>query len=407
MELKEIKPLIEEQGRLANEFREKVDQELAELKALGTALPETKAALEAMNTRFDVIETKLNRPDLRPRPKDEKQAHPAEYTAFEKFLRFGLKGNAALDRMSPEEKTAFGELRTKAISQGTDSQGGFGSPEDFRAEVIVKIANIANIAGVGSLVNRQQTSRDVLRYPKVAYTTDDIDNSGIAITWEDESDSATETEFAMGSVAIPVFKERALLKIPRDLLEDSAVNVMDLTSRLLASAFAVEDDKQFSTGSGGKKPEGFMTNTDISTVNSGSAGAFTYNGIMDLVYNLPEQYAQGARFMTRRLSMGAIRKLKDGSGQPMWQPSLAAGQPSTLAGFPIHSNEHIAAIASAARAMIFGDFKVLYTVADRVGMTVQRLDEKYADTDHVGLIVRRRVGGAVTGAWGAKIQVLT
>lgn len=405
MELKEIKSLIEEQGRLQVQFREKVDKEIAEIKATGQVSTETKTAIDAMNARFDEIETKLARRNLGIPAADQKEKKSIELVSMEKFFRYGLKGNAAIERMSDEEKVAFADIRKKSLNQTSDSGGGFFTPEDFQTTVIQKVANIAGVSG---MVSQQPTSRDVVRWPKVNYTADNVDNSSLTLTWEDEADTATDTDpTPIGSISIPVKKARGRVLVDRELLEDSAVDVTQLLTNLIADKIAVDTDRKSTIGSGGKTLEGFMINADIPTVNSGSAGAFTMDGIHDLVYTLPEQYAANATFMAKRLSMGAIRKLKDGSGRYLWEPSTQIGTPATLDGYPIKANEHVAAIASAARAMIFADFKRLYMLVTKNGMSIQRLDEKYADTDQVGFIFRIRLGGAVIMPWAGAIQVLT
>ena len=405
MEPTEIKSLIEEQGRLLVQFREKHDAEMAELKKFGVALPETRSAIDAMNARFDEIETKFARRNVGIPMADQKEKKSVELVSMEKFFRYGLKGNAAIDRMTDEEKVAFAAIRTKSLNQTSDSGGGYFTPEDFQTTVIQKIANVAGVSG---MVTQQPTSRDVVRWPKVKYDTDNVDNSSLSLTWEDEADTATDTDpTPIGSISIQVKKARGRVLIDRELLEDSAVDVTQLLSNLIADKVAVDTDRRATVGSGGKTLEGFMINTDIPTVNSGSAGAFTMDGIHDLVYTLPEQYAANATFMAKRLSMGAIRKLKDSSGRYLWEPSTQIGTPATLDGYPVKSNEHVPAAASAARAMIFADFKRLYMLVTKAGLSIQRLDEKYADTDQVGFIFRIRLGGGVIAPWAACIQVLT
>lgn len=404
MDVQEIKSLIEEQGRLFEQFKTKLTARDAELAQLGIALPETKTAIDAMNARFDEIEIKMKR-GLLGQGERQPEQKTATWRATEKLFRFGLKGNAALERMTDDEKAAFADIRTKSLAVSPDTGGGFLVPEDFQTEVIQKIANLA---GVGSLVSRITTSRDLVRWPKVNYTTDDISTSGITVTWEDETDTATSTDPSpFGSVSIPVKKVRALVKVARELLEDSAVDTMSLLQGLVADAYSIAEDNVFTVGSGGKKPEGMMTNTDISTTNSGSSGAFTYDGLTNLVYAVPNQYAAGASFMARRSTMALLRQIKDSQNRPIWEPSMQVGTPATMLGYPIHLNEHITAVASGSRSLIFGDYKRLYMAVDKNTMSMQRLDEKYADTDEVGFIFRRRFGGAVVGPWAARIQVLT
>lgn len=407
MEPTEIKSVLDEQGRLFKEFREKHDQELLELKNRGDIHPETKASVDAMNARLDAIEVKLARPRTGA-VSDQGEQKSAAYRACEKWFRYGLVGGRSLEVMDAEEKTAFNAMRSnsaKALSSQTDAGGGHFIPEDYRTEVIKKLPNIANVS---AMVRSQDTSRDVVRWPKVNYTTDNVDSSGLTLTYEDTNDTVTDTDpTPIGSISIQTKKARGRILVDRELLEDEAVNVMDLLSGLIADKIAVDKDRQFTSGAGGKKPEGFMVNADIPTQNSGVSGAFTFDGIMDLTYALPEQYAAGATFMCRRSAMGAIRKLKDGNGRYLWEPSTQVGTPATLNGYPIKANEHVASVAAASRSMIFADFKRLYMAVNKIGLSVQRLDELYAATDQIGFLFRIRFGGAVISPWAGVIQVLS
>ena len=45
--------------------------------------------------------------------------------------------------------------------------------------------------------------------------------------------------------------------------------------------------------------------------------------------------------------------------------------------------------------VLFGDIRSGYLIADRQRITVQRLDERYADQGLVGFLFRERVGGDV------------
>ena len=88
----------------------------------------------------------------------------------------------------------------------------------------------------------------------------------------------------------------------------------------------------------------------------------------------------------------AIRKLKDGQGQYLWQPSLTAGTPDTLLNRPIYTSSYVPAVASGAKAIAFGDFGY-YWIADRQGRSFKRLNELFATTGQVGFMATQRVDG--------------
>jgi HK97 family phage major capsid protein len=88
----------------------------------------------------------------------------------------------------------------------------------------------------------------------------------------------------------------------------------------------------------------------------------------------------------------AIRKLKDGQGQYLWQPSIAAGTPDTILNCPVITSSFMPTIAASAKTIAFGDIKY-YWVADRQGRSFKRLSELYAATGQVGFVGSQRVDG--------------
>ena len=88
----------------------------------------------------------------------------------------------------------------------------------------------------------------------------------------------------------------------------------------------------------------------------------------------------------------ALRKLKNGNGDYLWQPSVRAGQPDTLLNRPVYTSTFMPAIAAGAKSILFGDLGY-YWVADRQGRSFKRLNELYAATGQVGFLSSERVDG--------------
>ena len=90
--------------------------------------------------------------------------------------------------------------------------------------------------------------------------------------------------------------------------------------------------------------------------------------------------------------MKQIRKLKDTTGQYLWQPSLVAGTPDTILGRPVKTSAFMPTAAAGAKTIAFGDFKY-YWIADRQGRTFKKLSELYAANGQVGFMGTQRVDG--------------
>ena len=123
-----------------------------------------------------------------------------------------------------------------------------------------------------------------------------------------------------------------------------------------------------------------------------SATAITVDEVLDLFYALKAPYRKKAVFIMNDSTVKAIRKLKDGQGQYLWQPSLQAGTPDTILNRPIYTSAYLPTIASAAKSIIFGDLGY-YWVADRQGRVFKRLNELFAVTGQVGFVATQRVDG--------------
>ena len=88
--------------------------------------------------------------------------------------------------------------------------------------------------------------------------------------------------------------------------------------------------------------------------------------------SLRSPYRQGAVFVMNSATAAAIRKFKTADGAFMFQPSLAAGQPATLLGYPLIEAEDMPDIAAASLSIAFGNFKAGYVIAERNATTILR-----------------------------------
>ena len=158
----------------------------------------------------------------------------------------------------------------------------------------------------------------------------------------------------------------------------------------------VAEEEAFINGNGTGRPTGIFdaANGGVTGTTSAGAAAIAFDDIVNLVYALKSPYRRNAAFLTHDTTVAALRKLKDTNGQYLWQPSLVAGQPDRLFGYPIYTSPYAPTIAASARSVAFGDF-ANYWIADRQGRTIQRLNEIYAGNGQVGFLVTERVDGKV------------
>ena len=124
--------------------------------------------------------------------------------------------------------------------------------------------------------------------------------------------------------------------------------------------------------------------------------------LVDLYHSLKAPYRNNAVFVTNDATVKAIRKLKDGNGQYLWQPSVRLGEPDTLLNRPLKTSVYVPEIAAGTKAVAFGDFSY-YWIADRQGRSFQRLNELFAATGQVGFKATQRVDGKLILAESVKV----
>ena len=123
-----------------------------------------------------------------------------------------------------------------------------------------------------------------------------------------------------------------------------------------------------------------------------SSTTISFDDVMDLYYSLRSPYRRNAVFIMNDATVKALRKLKNGNGDYIWQPSVTAGTPDTILNRPVYNSTFMPTIAAGAKAMVFGDMNY-YWIADREGRKFQRLNELYAPTGQVGFLASQRVDG--------------
>lgn len=269
------------------------------------------------------------------------------------------------------------------LSTTPDADGGYLVPEEFERQIVTGLEE-ANI--VRTLAKTITTSAE--RKIPIAAT------HSIA-QWTAENAAYTESNPTFAQKTIEAFKLTDLAKVSVELLQDSMFDLESYIATEFARAFGAAEEEAFCIGTGTGQPSGIFTASGGTVgVTAGSPTAVTVDNLIDLVYSLQSAYRKNAAFFMRDVTVSALRKLKDSNGAYLWQPSVQAGQPDRLLGYPLYTSPYVPAVAASALPIAFGDFKN-YWIADRTGRTVQRLVELYSGNGQVGFLATERVDGKV------------
>jgi len=376
-------------------YREANDARLAEIESRGAAdvvtlerLDRIDTALDAAQRRLDEASLKARRPELGARssrtPVGPSGAALEHKAAFEAYMRSGAEHG-----LRP--------LETKAMSAGSDPDGGYLVPEETEVGILARMAEVSPIRAIAGV---RKVSAATYKKP--------FSISGPQAGWVGETASRPETTSpTLAELSFPAVELYAMPAATAGLLEDAAVDMDAWIAAEVETAFAEQEGAAFVGGDGINQPKGFLSYTrvdetswswgSLGTLTTGAAGGFAAidpaDSLIDLIYALKAGYRQNAGFVMNRRTQAAVRKLKDADGNYLWQPPASAEAPATLLNFPVTEAEDMPDIAIDAPAIAFGDFKRGYLVVDRMGVNILR--DPYSAKPYVLFYTTKRVGGGV------------
>lgn len=294
-------------------------------------------------------------------------------------------------RASHEYKRAFwNAMRNKnsfeiqnSLKIGTDSEGGYLAPDEFERTLVEGLLEENIFRQLAKVITTSSGDRKI---PVVA-------SKGTA-SWVDEEGAIPESDDAFSQVSIGAYKLATMIKVSEELLNDSVFNLESYIAKEFARRIGSKEEEAFFIGDGIGKPTGIFNETDGGElgITAASQTAITVDEIMDLFYSLKSPYRKKAVFTMNDATVKLIRKLKDGNGQYLWQPSVTAGEPDTILNRPVKTSAYVPIAKAGAKPIAFGDFSY-YWVADRQGRSFQRLNELFAATGQVGFKATQRVDG--------------
>lgn len=277
---------------------------------------------------------------------------------------------------------------------GTDAKGGYLVPPVALVNEIVKSLNDdVFVRGLARTFTMPEAKS--LGVPRLATRMADAD-------WTTEVQAVSEdTTMAFDRRDLKPYLMTKLAKVSIEAL-DRASNVETIVMDELKYKNAITEEKAYLTGNGTGKPLGVFTASasGIPTARDVSAGntstALGPDNLVAMKYSLKPGYRNdpSCRWVWSRAAIEMIMKFKDGENRYLWQPSIVAGQPDRLLNIPVAESEYApSTFTTGLYVGLLGAFRY-YWIAEVSDLRIQRLIEKYADTNEVGFISRRWVDGA-------------
>jgi len=319
----------------------------------------------------------------------------------EVFRAYCVRGMADL---SNEEKTVLkaGYISEKRQQSTTGSAGGYMIPTGFSNELEKAMKAFGGMAEASRVYNTS-TGNEV-EWP----TVDDTGNSSAILAENSDADAST-TDVTFAQKTLNAYKTNpGVLKTSRELFTDSAINVEQILGELMGERTGRFENQWFTTGTGSSQPNGVVTAASQGKY-AAEPTSTTFSEILELLHSVDPAYRIGpkVRFMMNDNTLLQLKKLVVGSSdaRPLWQPSVAAGQPDLIAGYPYSINQDMANMAASAKSVLFGDFGKF--IIRKVGTPYfRRLDERYADYDQIGWLLFTRVDSELIDGGGGAIKYL-
>ena len=371
----EMKQIISRLGTDSSEAKEalsKVDAEFEKLEKnnddLLKAFESRKEAEEKMAERIDDLEKELSRPGA---GKDENAEAKAEMKALNLYVRKGIE---LMQQEDPEE--------VKRLRTDSNIDGGYLVEPEFVREILKDITEISPIRSVARV---RQTQRKTVMVP--------TRTKRVSSGWNGEGTEAIRDNSQYGLEEMTMGKLSVQTIITNEELSDASFNMEVEIRDDVSEEFARAEGQAFVSGDGVNKPEGFLINPDVESFDSASVGQLGADDLIDITGELKTGY--DPRFLLNRRTLAYIRKLKDGEGQYLWAPGIAAGLPNTIIGEPYVSVIDMPDVAAGQTPVAYGDFRRGYWIVDRTMMTMVRDPYTRARTDEVVVTFHRRLTGQV------------
>ncbi|PWL18831.1 phage major capsid protein [Falsochrobactrum shanghaiense] len=383
-----ISALIEKQGAAFEAFKSEHNTALADIRKgqedvvrtekvdrINDEIGKLTAAIDDANAKLGALQVS---------GANEQPAERGEYAkAFDRFFRKG--DERELQSLTSGPKAS--------MNVGTPEDGGYTAPTEWDRTIVDKLKIVSPMRQIATVQTISGNGFSKL-----------YNDRNTASGWVGETDARPETSTAkFAEVKFTTGEIYANPAATQRLLDDSEINIESWLAGEVETEFAYQEGLAFVSGDGSNKPRGILKYAAgdtpahpwgaIPSVKSGAATALKLDGLIDLVYDLPSERTPNARFVMNRKTQGAIRKIKDGNGNFIWQPGLQAGQPASVLGFPVTEMAAMPDVGAGNIPIVFGDFSG-YLVIDRMGIRILR--DPYTSKPFVMFYTTKRVGGGVT-----------
>jgi HK97 family phage major capsid protein len=311
-------------------------------------------------------------------------------------LRAFLRGDQGAPRyIDVRREPGAPSLNLRALSKLTTGAGGNTVPTSFYDQLVAHLIEVSGVMQTNP-TTLNTNSGETIQIPKTT-----AHSTAASAT---EASALPSSDPAFGLVSLGAYKFGWTGRVSRELVDDTGVDLSGYLAMQAGRALGNKFGADLVTGTGTSQPTGFMTSATIGVTGTttGQSGAAQYVDLVDLQYSViaPYRASRSCYWIMKDATVGGLRKLRDTTGQPIWQPSMQVGSPDLLLGKPIVSDPFMPAIATGAQSIAFGDFSQFF-VRMVGGIRFERSDDFLFDSDMVAYRAVLRGDGALVDLTGA------
>ncbi|MBB1251838.1 phage major capsid protein [Streptomyces alkaliterrae] len=319
-------------------------------------------------------------------------------------LMAGLRGTGSKKRTQDKLAEAASKLRSLGLNEGLTF-----APETRVLDTATG-SNVIPRTLFGQLLAEAVERSTVMRSGASILTTsggESIDftvvtgraSAGIVA----ENANIPESTPATVQRSVGAFKYAYASVVSTEFVQDQALDLVGFLVGDAGPALGHGMGEHFLIGTGNGQPTGILTSAPDAdaTWTEGAKDNTVSDALIDLFYELPSSYRGNAVFIVSDRTAAAMRKLKDGNGQYLWQSALTAGAPDTFNGKPVATD-----VAVPDDKVLFGDLSK-YKVRLAGPLRVERSVDARFTSDQIVYRFIQRADGLLVDERAAKVLTVT
>ncbi|ANS03534.1 HK97 family major capsid protein [uncultured Mediterranean phage uvDeep-CGR2-KM21-C338] len=288
-------------------------------------------------------------------------------------------------------------MHTRNLGENFGDTGGFLVPEEFRPD-LMQIPLEQSVIRPRAFT--MPMGSNVLRIPSIKDTSHASNLfGGVSASWgsEGEDISSSTNQPAFGQVVLDAKKLTGYTVISNELVQDSAIAIETLLSRLFGQAISYFEDVAFISGTGAGQPQGVLNSECLISVakETGQAATTIVKENLDKMYSrmLPSSLGNSVWLAHNDTfpQLASLSQAVGTGGGPVWVSNVAGGPPNSIYGRPIIFTEKCKTLGTVGDLMLV-DLSY-YLIGDRQALTTSASPHVRFTTQETVFLFSERLDG--------------